>query len=394
MADHKDLLKLKTCLENARVFDDLITWITKDPPDGLGLEALEDLVHIFDAAKYEEQSRELLQKNEKYKEDGRALSRLRTAWCAAKKSVDMETPTNARKTKDGETEDVIPDKDAEGLAKRWDNHHKMVMSIYLRPADSLMAKIWKEIQRNEHTVHTAKKIRSIFQATLPNAEESVELKPGVTMEFDKETVTDPQTVVEYYAVMRTLAFAYIYCGSHEVQSSKEPSKKVIYAPFDTNLDYCDESLRYADARSGAAKEKVAWLQKRDEATRSVMVGYMRRGWPQGEALATARLELQIEWKLLVPAAQIGQQRDRTRSPKRQQRSNTPPKTARMAPNQRQSLVDYHNNNLICKRYNESRGCTLTESDCPIMRSHVCDIDVGGRACGSKKHSRVTCPHRA
>ena len=125
-------------------------------------------------------------------------------------------------------------------------------------------------------MHTAKKIRSIFQATLPNTEESVPLKPGVTMEFDKEHFSEPTTVVEYYSIMRTLAYAYMYCGSHEVQSNREPSKKVVYAPFDVNIDYADEALRYADARAGSAQEKVTWLQKRDEATKGVIVGYMRR----------------------------------------------------------------------------------------------------------------------
>ena len=89
MAEHKDLQKLKECLSQARIFEDLAAWITKSPPDGIGLESLEDLVYLFDAAEYEEQSIALLERNEKYKEDGRALSRLRTAWQAAKKSVQL-----------------------------------------------------------------------------------------------------------------------------------------------------------------------------------------------------------------------------------------------------------------------------------------------------------------
>ena len=266
------------------------------------------------------------------------------------------------------------------------------MSIYLRPADGSLAKTWSETQRNEHTVHPVKKIKSIFQATLPGSEESIPLKPGVTMEFDKEATMEPTSVVEYYALMRTLAYAYIYCGSHEVESTRDPKKKVVYCPFDVNIDYADEALRYADARTGSPEEKMQWLQKRDQATRGVMVGYMRRGWSQGEALTQARLELQIEWKLVVPATQIGSLRDRSRSPKRTTRYASPVKTPR-AHNQRQSLVDYHHNTLICKPHNDSRGCTLQERDCPNQKAHVCDIDVGGKACGSKKHNRQSCPHR-
>ena len=119
------------------------------------------------------QQREKRQQNEKYREDGRALSRLRTAWQAAKKSVQLDHNVPRKTGKEGEQEDVIPERDAESLAARWNSQHRMTMSIYLRPTDGLMAKIWREIQRSEHTVHTEKKIKSIFQATLPNTEESV-----------------------------------------------------------------------------------------------------------------------------------------------------------------------------------------------------------------------------
>ena len=77
-------------MESLEDFEGLATWITKSPPDGIGLESLEDLAYLFDAAEYEEQSRTLLERNEKYREDGRALSRLRTAWQAAKKSVQLD----------------------------------------------------------------------------------------------------------------------------------------------------------------------------------------------------------------------------------------------------------------------------------------------------------------
>ena len=392
-SDSKDLQKLKACLSAARVFEDLIDWIVAAPPEGLGFESLEDLFYSIDTTSYEQGTRDILDKHVKYKEDCRALSRLRSAWKQAKKAIDLES-SSVRKTsgKDGESEEPIPEKEAEGLAARWLLLYHLEMSIYLRPADSLLAKLWREVQRNEHTVHVAKKIRSIFQATLPNQEESVGLKPGVTLEFDKEQSVDPRTVVEYYVIMRILAYAYAYCGSHEVASVRSKELKVVFAPLDVNLDYADEALRYADARPGSQEDKMRWLQKRDEATRGAMVGYMRRGWPQGEALTQSRLEQQIEWKLTIPSLQLGQQeKDRSRSPKRG-RDYSPPKATR-APNQRQNLCDTFNNALICKKHNDSRGCSYAERDCPMQRAHVCDIDVGGRPCGSRKHRRNECPHR-
>jgi hypothetical protein len=48
---------------------------------------------------------------------------------------------------------------------------------------------------------------------------------------------------------------------------------------------------------------------------------------------------------------------------------------------------------ICKRFNDPRGCTHHERDCPQGRLHVCDVRrPEGGACGSTKHRRLDdCP---
>ena len=75
------------------------------------------------------------------------------------------------------------------------------------------------------------------------------------------------------------------------------------------------------------------------------------------------------------------------------RSRTPPKKSMQAPNQRQTLCSVYNGVPICKRSNDSRGCTAREQDCPRQRAHVCDVEVNGEACGSREHARNACPHR-
>ena len=71
----------------------------------------------------------------------------------------------------------------------------------------------------------------------------------------------------------------------------------------------------------------------------------------------------------------------------------PPTSSTRAPNQRQQLVITYNDQIICKRHNDSRGCTALEEDCPNYRAHVCDTQVEGQACGSQQHNRIKCPHR-
>ena len=40
---------------------------------------------------------------------------------------------------------------------------------------------------------------------------------------------------------------------------------------------------------------LIWLRARDAETRATMIGLMRRGWPQGEALIKAQKEHALEW---------------------------------------------------------------------------------------------------
>ena len=44
-----------------------------------------------------------------------------------------------------------------------------------------------------------------------------------------------------------------------------------------------------------------------------------------------------------------------------------------------------NNNTICKKYNDARGCGST---CPMGFQHVCDVVLAnGKVCGAKAHNR-------
>ena len=111
-------------------------------------------------------------------------------------------------------------------------------------------------------------------------------------------------------------------------------------------------------------------------TRGTMTHYMRRSWPQSEALAQARREHSIDWRAMP---------SRRSRPNDEDEPSTPP-----AKRQRQMRTGGHfQGREVCKPFNDARGCTKQEKLCPLGRIHVCDaIGDDGQICGSRAHSRA------
>ena len=66
-----------------------------------------------------------------------------------------------------------------------------------------------------------------------------------------------------------------------------------------NQSYADDCLK----RTMDKEASVQWLQTKDELTRGKMVEYLRRGWPQGEALEQALADTLVQWSMapVIPA---------------------------------------------------------------------------------------------
>ena len=78
-------------------------------------------------------------------------------------------------------------------------------------------------------------------------------------------------------------------------SKANPTEKVLNCPLNVNINYADRALRLAHDLALSESSKLVWLRARDVETRSTMIGLMRQGWPQGEALTKAQKEHALEW---------------------------------------------------------------------------------------------------
>ena len=173
----------------------------------------------------------------------------------------------------------------------------MVMALKLHPADTLIARKFREIKKNGHEVDNVRKAKTLYHASRPaNKHREHIAGTNTVLETGEDVDIIIRKVVDYYFGLRTIGYAYAKAGNHQVDSKLHPGEKVQYSDLSVNLDYCDECLRYTAEKGLPESAALAWLEDIDLMTRSTMVEYMRQGWPQSEALIQSRREHAIDWR--------------------------------------------------------------------------------------------------
>ena len=210
-----------------------------------------------------------------------------------------------------------------------------------------------------------------------------------------------RNVVDYYEGLRILGYAHAKAGNYPIQSKTGPGK-VTYAPLDVNLDYADMALRTAFLMDLPPPARLAWLEQIDNTTRGTAMGYMRQGWPQGEALVLACKEHQVEWKM--GTSKVAQQMlaEVTGAGKGKGKKNNKEEkgdgTGKVRKNGKFEKVKRDTKGKgtgkqwkgkdICKRFND-RGCSTGPNEpCPFDRMHVCDVILPNKKVCGGAHTRA------
>ena len=227
----------------------------------------------------------------------------RVLWARVKKSWEvLNTIKKGRKgdqasLNDDKVDDPLPQNTLATLADLWEHRYHLEMDPHMRPADALIARIYREIRRNTASLIDIVKVKSLMHATAPEVNRQFAIDGQVSFNImesagAKRSIT---SLIAYYFGLRILGYAYAYAGNEFVSSKETPAEKVINCPLNINIDYADRALRLAHGLALNEGAKLVWLRARDVETRSTMIGFMRQGWPQGEALTKAQKEHTLEW---------------------------------------------------------------------------------------------------
>lgn len=360
---------LKAVLENARVPEALRQFMA----DTLNMESLQDFTNFVTQTGYENELKSMVcDLCPAVKDNALALARLRVAWRAARTQIlkmeHRQSQGQASEDLDEPLEQVTQETLMGGFKARYD----LELSVHMLPSDSLLGRVYRELQRATPTVISIAKVKSVYVSNVPRADRSIPIGDNIRLQLDRPQDTPPKSVVEYYTGLRVLCNAYSIAGCYQVDS-KAAAGKVIMSPLSTNLNYCDFVLRVSCKHD----LPLSVIAQRHESCRARTVELMRQGWPQGESLAKALQECELAWVSqvgLIPRRKLEDE---------QQEANKRARTA--------NTIGSH---AICKKHNDNRGCTQKESQCPDRKKHCCDVLVHDQPCGSKSHTRMSCPHWA
>ena len=174
-------------------------------------------------------------------------SRVKTVWKLAfqeqKSTIEKIGVTPSESNEDLET--PLQQTTVKTLQDLWDTRYHLVLKPELRPADSLVGRIYREMSRRIASIIPIRKVRSLTNAAEPKPGHRVALdaRSFVTFNSAEGTSIIIDGVVQYYYGLRILANAYAFAGIELVDSVQFEGKRVVCTPLDTNMDYADDCLR-------------------------------------------------------------------------------------------------------------------------------------------------------
>ncbi|CAE7614995.1 ddx1 [Symbiodinium sp. KB8] len=284
--------EFRRCLEDQKLPEPLIAWCEST----LGIETLSDFCNIVTVNGYESELDVVIlsacEDTKAAPNKALLLARLRAAWRAARASIlKVEARQKTGQPVD-DLDDPLDPATQESLLDAWRKRYNLELPVHMAPSDTLLGRVWREMQRGTVTVIGIDKVRSLFAANRPQKDRFLDLGSAKLQLRPDEEARAAQSVAEYYQRLRVLCNAYTIAGTFKVDSKQTPGTKVFMAPLGVLLDYCDAVLRHATDSNAT----IEWLKIRDEQCRARMVELARQQWPLGEAFFKAYQEQELMWQ--------------------------------------------------------------------------------------------------
>ena len=276
MAEAVDPATLKIFADLGKQFDledKVVTWLTSRT--GLGARTLDDFVFSCDNPKeVKALAREASPENELM-----AVSRLRQAWHALKRSRDAADEVKRVGQDTSDMDELLPSAVLDDIESRHWNRYKMTWPPDMSPADTVVSRIVRELDKRTLGVREVFKVRTQAQQQR-GMRKRTKLANGIEMlsaEAEEQEVR--HTTQNYLAGLHTLLIAYSKAGSKPRADAPESEPKtmdstmVVECPMDILMRYFyrvqDRAWRmpYSSA--------LDWVLRHDEAERTVWVDLYR-----------------------------------------------------------------------------------------------------------------------
>ena len=115
--------------------------------------------------------------------------------------------------------------------QQFQHTYHLEIEVHCMPGDTLLGRLERECQRLTPAVIAVNKIKSLFVASRPQNDKTIQLGDQVCLKLYQEEQVPVRSVLAYYPALRILACGYAIVGQHKTQSTADPSKEVIFAPL-------------------------------------------------------------------------------------------------------------------------------------------------------------------
>ena len=358
------------------------TWLTA--PDGFNAKSLDDLLYacnedgVGDLIVAANPDNPLL-----------AESRLRQAWRALKRARDTEEKTTRAGHDSVDMDELLTASILDDIESRHWARYKMTWPPSLAPSDTLISRIVRELKKRTLSVQVVFKVRTQAHQQ-KDVRKRTRVAEGLEMISSSVDRDAPPTLTNYMNNLLTLMVAYSKAGNEPRADAPatEPktvdSTKIVECPLDVLMRYY---YRVRDRAYALPHFKaLAWVQRKDEAERTVWVDRFRNTTESlGEIIQYTMQTREVMWELPPPDPRPvpdtppggGKGKGKKGKPSLELASKAPP----AVPPKGKRADALRDGTKLCHKYNQGR-CTYSAQQCNW--AHRCSVvKPNGDACGQQ-----------
>ena len=404
------LIRFKHILSKECKLDDtVVTYMT----DEMKLTSVSDFAGTFTKDTFAEMCKiNIIDKIDSLTESTSSTAqcaRVRNAWeiCRAELDASLKRKINSASS---DLDEPLDDLMRKEIGSNFEKIYAFKIPEELTPSATLMGRLYRELKSVTISVHDLTKVKTavVNDAIIPK-KRKIFGDMMMTMKGDEDDIHSPiGSPLQVILALTTLLNGYALCGTTQVDS-KRTSNKVRIAAYGDMMRYLSFVSQQANSHPGPPSKTTSWLLDRDTRTRSAARSLVLEGWPLGEALIDVmEKKMAVLWEVDgiadVPnasqrmAQSLNYGHDVSMFAIHDGQMATRPTSAAAAGQFRQPPQADHQlrqqagrTQELCVPFNDHRGCTLKQRDCPTGGLHRCNNKLAdGSVCNAWQHNRKNC----
>ena len=387
-ASDEGVVRLRRILAvEAKVADEVTSYIT----DVLKCESVADFAGLFKEGTYHDQI--LSNIIEKTSLGGNLVqtSRTRLAWELCRSELNSTLKRKAENLS-GSQEDLEAPLDEDirrDIEGSFSKKYNFKFPAEFLPSAALYGRLYREFRRQSLSIHDIQKVKSAAfnQAIMPS--KRVNLGGGVQFSLESRE-TDVQhsctSPLQFLLCLRILLNGFALCGTAAKDSKRFPGTRVADAELTAIESYYGFVYHKAMSHPGNGAAVVDWLLDRDRRTRSHARDLVIEGWPLGEALTeVVERKMAVLWEFTTSGPKLQE------VPSAQQGAVQSTMYGHDDRSPRKPKFEEAQASDVCGAWNDHRGCTNRQKDCPHGKLHRCSrVLPSGLLCGAWQHNKLKC----